>query len=532
MPRRHGIALLAGVAALALAGVAAASPKPDSIRIRKGLTAAQKAHWLKPTDTARYRSTVGLALRDTTALPKGRVAVISSLLNEIARQSGSYTSPRALALFSMLDTNVRYLETHAMPTSRIDITGDDGVVYRWFGVQGFQFHPLANFGALNAAIAANDADAVRTLAAALVARAVPRGPGLRWEYYFPFGGGRPPWTSGMAQAVAAQALSRAGALAANTAFTAAAAKAYAAVPVALVQHLAEGPWIKLYSFDRLVVLNAQLQAILSLEDYAAATNDPNALTLATSMTVAAQALLPKFDTGYWSLYALGGAEAPLEYQKLVTQQLQKLAARTQDPVWQSAAARFFSYVREAPQLDPAPIDAPVQLYPQPADGYLDAASVSFNLSKRSRVTLSAAGRTVTATLNRGLQTLTWKPGDLQPGTYSAQLVAVDLAGNRTTVSLPQPFVVAWDTQPPGLTGSYADGVVSWQGVDPGTPKLRLRVDLTGGDGTTQTLDLGFHSVSGTANVTLPPGTWQATLTATNTAANSTSVDLGTIVVSG
>ena len=58
----------------------------------------------------------------------------------------------------------------------------------------------------------------------------------------------------MAQAVAAQALSRAGALAANSTFTAAAAKAYAAVPVALVQQLAEGPWIKLYSFDRLVVL--------------------------------------------------------------------------------------------------------------------------------------------------------------------------------------------------------------------------------------------------------------------------------------
>ena len=174
----------------------------------------------------------------------------------------------------------------------------------------------------------------------------------------------------------------------------------------------------------------------------------------------------------------------------------------------------------------------MQLYPQPADGYLDAATVSFTLSKRSRVTLSAAGRTVTATLNRGQQTLTWKPGDLQPGTYTAQLVAVDLAGNKTTVSLPQPFVVAWDTQPPVLTATYADGVVSWQGTDPGTPKLRLRIDLTGGDGTTQTVDLGFHSVTGTANVTLPPGTWQATLTGTNTAGQSAAVDLGSIVVAG
>src|SRR3954468_11639389 len=198
MPRRHGIALLVGVAVLAFAGAAAASPKTDSVRIRKGLTGAQKAHWLKPADTARYRSAVGLALLDTSALPKGRVAVIASVLNEVARQSGSYPSPRSLALFLMLQTNLRYLETHVLPRSRIDINGNDGVVYRWFGAQGFQFHPLPNFCGLNNLNGANHVRGPPRLATALVARAVPRGPGLRWEYYFPFGAGRPPWTSGMA----------------------------------------------------------------------------------------------------------------------------------------------------------------------------------------------------------------------------------------------------------------------------------------------------------------------------------------------
>jgi hypothetical protein len=277
------------------------------------------------------------------------------------------------------------------------------------------------------------------------------------------------------------------------------------------------------------VLNAQLQAILSLDDYAASTSDPNASALAAAMTVAAQTLLPQFDTGSWSLYALGGAEAPLEYQQLVTQQLLKLAQRTQDPVWQSAASRFYAYTRQPPTIDVPPADTPIPVYPQPADGYLDTAPVSFTLSKKSRVTLSAGGKSVTATLDRGPQTLVWKPGDLQPGTYAGQLTAVDLAGNRATVPLPQPFVVAFDTQPPQLQGSYANGVLSWQGVDPGTPKLRLRLDLQG-DAGPQTIDLGFHSVSGTANVTLPSGTWQATLTATNTAGNSTTVDLGTISV--
>src|ERR1700704_3120704 len=100
--RRHSIVLLLGVLVLAVPSVVAASPKSDSIRIRKGLTLAQKRHWLKPADTARYRSAVALALLDTTALPKARVAVIGSLLRELATQSTSFTSPRALALFSML----------------------------------------------------------------------------------------------------------------------------------------------------------------------------------------------------------------------------------------------------------------------------------------------------------------------------------------------------------------------------------------------------------------------------------------------
>ena len=29
------------------------------------------------------------------------------------------------------------------------MTGEDGVVYRWFAAHGFQFHPLANFATLN-----------------------------------------------------------------------------------------------------------------------------------------------------------------------------------------------------------------------------------------------------------------------------------------------------------------------------------------------------------------------------------------------
>jgi hypothetical protein len=433
----------------------------------------------------------------------------------------------------MLEENEHYLGSHPAPTTRVDVTDADGVVYRWFWRRGFQFHPLANFGALNAAVTADDPDVTARLASALLARGVPRGQALRYEYYFHFGGAVP-WTSGMAQAVAAQALSRAAALLSDPSLATAASRAYAAIPGALVQRLDVGPWIRLYSFDREIVFNAQLQSIVSLRDYAQASGNAAAQSLADAMDVAAQVMLPRFDTGYWSLYELGGHEASLEYETFVTQLLIKLAQQTQDPVWQDAATRFYAYLRVPPQLVPAALTAPISVYPKPRDNFLDTAAVAFSLSKRSTVTLTAGGVSVTATLDRGDRTLIWLPGTLAPGTYPAQLTAVDLAGNRTSVTLPQPVVVAWDTTPPQqLQGTLQDGVVSWSAVDPGTPWLRVRVVLR--DVTTNAptiVELGRQALQGSLPVTLPAGSWHVTLGAQNSAGLWAAFPLGDITVPG
>jgi hypothetical protein len=524
---RRTIVPLAGAVALLAPAVAHATVSADTKRIDRGLVQAQRAHWLKSSAAAGYRSDLAAAVHGMRAMPKGRAAVVSSLLNEVAVQSGSYVSPRALTLFSMLATNVDYLESHALPRTRLDITDDDGVVYRWFAGRGFQFHPLANFGALNALVAAGNADGASTLAAALVARGVPKGAGLRWEYYFPFGRGRPPWTSGMAQAVAAQAFSKASVLLDDTSLLQVAGRAYAAVPGVLVRQLAQGPWIRLYSFDGEVVLNAQLQAIVSLLDYSDATGDPNAAALADSMSVAAEALLPRFDTGYWSLYELGGAEASLEYERYVTQLLVKLAQRTQDPVWVDAASRFTAYIKEPPQIVTPPLEAPVPLYPTPKDNYLDTATVTFTLSKRSRVTLSAGGKATVAWLNRGTNKLVWNPGTLPPGSYRGQLTAVDLAGNKTSVVLAQPFVVAFDTAPAQVQAQLIEGLLTWQATDPGTPWLKLRLVLRAEGQATQVVELGRQQLQGSLPVTLPAGTWDIRLGAQNSAGLWAVVDFGT-----
>lgn len=413
----------------------------------------------------------------------------------------------------------------------VDVSDGEGVVYRWFPYKGLEFHPLASFSALANAAAAHDVEKTQALAYALLDRAVPRGPRLIWEYSFGFGIGRPPWASGMAEALAAQALARAGSLLGDPRLTAAAARAYAAVPQ-LVTNTPFGPWIQLYGFDREIVLNAQLQTIVSLTEYGQTTGNGAATSLAQRMAAAAQALFPRFDTGDWSLYELRGAHASLGYEQYVTALLAKLAAQTHDPYWSDAAQRFQDYLG-APKVTEGA--ATPTVYPQPADGWLDTASIPITLSQRSAVTLTIAGKVFTYRFARGARVITWTPPPtIAPGTYPVTVSAVSYVGRRSTVQLAR-IVVAFDTAPPAnLQGQVTGTVLTWQADDPGTPSLHLVVQLVdpAGVNAPQTLDIGQQPVSGTAQVAIPPGTWQATLLATNSAGQTATLDLGTLTASG
>src|SRR5207244_9677694 len=136
------------------------------------------------------------------SLGGARESNLRGVLHDVAVQWRAYSASRALTLFSMLAENTTYLGNRVAPAGGTDVADEDGIVYRFFPGHGFQFHPLANAGALNSAVAAKDVDRAGTLATALLARATV-GPGgaLTWESEFPYGGGTPPWTPGTAQAV-------------------------------------------------------------------------------------------------------------------------------------------------------------------------------------------------------------------------------------------------------------------------------------------------------------------------------------------
>lgn len=413
--------LLAVVAVLAASGAAAArrpAPRPVPGE-RAALTAVKRAvaaGRLADADARSDRKEIARSVHLIRGLPSARRARVEIALEQVGALGRRLTAPRAEAVFGQLQANNDYFARHGLPRGGTDITDTDGIVYRYFAGRCFEFHPLANAAALNAHATAKDVAGTERLATALIARAVPRSGGATWEYYFPFGGGRAPWVSGMAQAVAAQAFSRAASLVTDDSatFSHEAALAFATVP-RLTTKVAAGPWIRLYSFSSMPVLNAQLQSVLSLETYAKALNDSAALTLASQMEQAAAASVSRFDTGYWTRYSLGGGPTPLSYQKFIVQLLRKLAP--DDRRFAAAAARFAAYLRQPPAFKLAS-----------ASG----GTFRFWLSKPASVSASTpAGRTVRLGLRAGWHTLRWREPK-RAGFYAVHVTAVDWAGNRAS----------------------------------------------------------------------------------------------------
>ncbi|MBA3366520.1 MAG: hypothetical protein H0U03_12195 [Actinobacteria bacterium] len=502
---------------LAFPGPAVAGPGADAATARRGLAAAVAAGRVQALDAERYLGYLSSSVSTLRQLPPARAANLGAVLSDVARQAGRYNEARALTLFSMLDLNTRYLGRSDMPEQGTDVADVDGVVYRAFAGRGLQFHPLANFGKVNAAVlSGRGAEGLRHIYA-LLARGVPSGQATVWEYYFRYAGGAPPWRSGMAQAVAAQALARAG-------LVKEARRAYLAIPSGLLSRVSAGPWIRLYSFSPVVVLNAQLQAAISVGDYAALAKDRGAASLAPQLQASAAALFPRFDTGFWSLYALGGSEAPLGYHRYVVSLLEKLAQRTGDTGWAERAARFQLYTRQPPNVTPGS-PSPV-LFSRPADGYRDEATISFRLSKGATVTLQVAGSRQTRTLARGPHTMGWNAAGRPAGVYVPRLRAVDAAGNAFETALPE-VTVRWDTVAPQISASVRGRVLTWRAVDEGTPWVRLVVRLDR-SGRTRLVDLGRQALAGSTRLRLPPGTWSATLVAYDSARNQARTDLGAL----
>ncbi len=510
--------LIAALLVLALAPAAHAAADEAWTReakaARTALTRSEDAGYVSAADRERYLTILRHARAVRDRVPPLRARLLDQVLALVAKPK-SPTAPRALTLYEALQENADYLGRQRVPEDGTEVTALDGIVYRFFPGEGFAFHPLANASRLNALVAAGRTDEARTLVGALAARATAERDGAAvWEYQFDFGTVHAPWTSGMAQAVMAQALARAGQIEL-------ARRAYRAIPGLLDRELTAGPWIRLYSGSAEIVLNAQLQSAISLGDYADLAQDPVAADYANSLLATARTMLPRFDTGHWSRYSLG-SESSLHYQGFVIDLLKTLGKRTGDTAWTDAAKRFELYETQPPLMTSPHVTSVV--YPRPEDGVRDELVVRFWLSKPAQVALVVDGKAVDGdTWSSGWHTFRWTPRDLVAGTHPVRLVARSSDGHPGATTLPS-FTVERDTTLPELAAAKAGGRVFWRAKDGESACCRLRLELRRGS---EQRVIALTKTKGAAAI--PSGYWLVTAVARDAAGNTARNELGLVV---
>ena len=425
----------------------------DRARSRKQITPEAAAAYKRSYSAAKsVRGRLSGSFRNELASIIGRV-------EQIAR-ADRLTGSRMPALFLQLDRNAEFWGGDPKFPARSDVpeepcrrasTGRAGsriqfegseIVFQYYPGQGLQIQPLANFGKANGLYTACrrneprcDQAALKVLLDELVAIRSSRGGFTTWEYFFPFGGGSPPWVSGMAQGTAIQALTRGSVMLKDPSYLTHAKNALGIfekpTPTGVRARGEGGGYhYALYSFaPGLRVLNAFAQTLTGIYDYAKTAKDSRAMRIFRLGDRSARREVPRYDTGAWSRYSQGGAESDLNYHNVVTDFLENLCSRTKTSVYCQKADRFNAYKKAKPRVS----------YKGPGSTRVGRrTALTFTLNKVSCVTATirnAAGEQVYRSqikFFRGRRSFTWQPRTA--GTYRLELDTLDLRKNRTVIT--------------------------------------------------------------------------------------------------
>ncbi len=393
---------------------------------------------IKAADSRRWRRSYVLSLRTLRRLSGARRTQLLYVANsvEALALSRRLTPTRMPVAFLQLERNRQYWRRLPYPATgaQVSFRGSQ-VLFQYFPGEGLQLHPLSTFKKANALHGfcergepECDEAALRTILDEMTALAVKRGRRfIAWEYLFYFGGGYPPWMSGMAQATGIQAYARASQLLAEPSYVETAKRALGAfetLPPTGVRTTgpAGGVHYLQYSFaPRLWIFNAFLQSLIGLHDFAKITADERAQRLYDEAEPEARKEVPLSDVGDWSRYSYAGNESTAEYHELLREFLQSMCTRRLGAEYCDYARRYRGY-----QVDP-----PVLTYRGPAAGTADRpVAISFTVSKLSAVELTVTrpdGRVVfsrLATFRRGGGSFSWTPRG--PGFFTVSLGAKEL----------------------------------------------------------------------------------------------------------
>jgi D-glucuronyl C5-epimerase-like protein len=408
----------------------------------RALRRARRAHRIGPRSYRRYVRIYRSALRVLRRLHGSRrrqLAYVVGIAERLAVR-GRLVSSRFPAVFLLVRRNTQFWRSRAFPAANAKVRfGGSEILFQYYPGRGIQLQPLVNFKKANlmhgACVGAQPGPCRRAGLAhlldeldALAARRSRRF--IAWEYYFHFGGGSPPWMSGMAQATAMQALARAARLLGRPdllSFARRALPAFQSRPPTGVRTRGfdGGPHYLQYSFaSRTYIFNAFVQALIGLFDYRELTGDDRARELFDAAEPELRAELPRSDIGDWTLYSYRGPESDSDYHELLREVTLSLCHRIHVQLYCDKAARFRRY-----QTDPAVlrIDGPASaVRNQPTN-------VRFWVSKKSAVEVTvtregAVGLHDIATFRRGDGSFRWRPRST--GTYEIHLAAKELRTGR------------------------------------------------------------------------------------------------------
>jgi hypothetical protein len=422
---------------LGAGGAAAHAKKPRKTVARE----LDKLYRTGAIDQATYdadraiHADVKRTIRGLTGTRRTELAGVLATVERMAAR-GSLRAGRLYPLFLTLARNREWWSSQALLGAGQRVTFEDSeLVWQYVPGQGLQLHPLGNFGKLNAYARGSRRNNIRNtvLLDELLSVAVPRAGGLAWEYYFDFGGGKPPWVSSLSQGTALQAIARSGKKLGRMPELLPHIQAGLELfeqrpPTGVRVETAEGAHYVQYSYaPALRIINGFVQSLVGLYDVAQITGDARAGQLFADGDRAAKVEVPRFDTGAWSFYSRDAItrESDLHYHVLLRDFLTSLCERTDEPVYCTAVSHFTAYLTTPPEL--ALRTTRVR---GGATRYL-----RFSLSKisRARVRVTAPdGRTALAVdagvVGRGTRSVAWRV-PRKPGQYGVRLDATDLAGN-------------------------------------------------------------------------------------------------------
>jgi hypothetical protein len=441
VPTRAEIALgmpVGGRATVATASRARASTKRGRRAVYRALRRELRKKRISRAEHRRWRRTYVRSVRTLRRVRGARAAQLRYVFTSVEslalrRRLGATRMPAA---FVQLERNRRYWPRMRYPGAgdQVSFRGSE-ILYQYFPGEGLQLHPLSTFkkanhmyGFCNRGESACDEAGLRRLLDEMTGLAVNRGRRfIAWEYMFHFGGGTPPWMSGMAQATGVQALGRAAELLGEPEYVETAQRAlgaFSARPPRGVR--TRGPrggihYLQ-YSFaPRLYIFNAFLQSLIGLYDFSNLADDGRSRRLYDVALGEGRAEVPLSDVGDWSRYSYAGAESNHDYHELLREFLASLCSRRQGAVFCDYARRYRGY-----QVDP-----PEVTYRGPATTAEDRpVALRFGLSKLSAVQVTVRrpdGSVVfdrLGTFRRGGGSFTWTPRG--PSTFTVRVAAKEL----------------------------------------------------------------------------------------------------------